>query len=366
MFKKIVSQISFSPATVERLSDYATKTRNQQRLMGGAAAALWCLVVIGALVHIFTPHTTASPTANDLISGGATSVSVALSAYDNNVGDFRLAANLLSIERSHLEQAQPCQHDESLRYVTGKTPYLSEPLERIFQLPNSSILYMRQNTPVKTAISGWCGTSAEQQPFMLSAVDGNIYTAALPVRAPLQTSFTYAHSAHSSTADPLSTSWELSVTNNQPNTYSEDVIFAVGDISEYAQISSVSDEGIVSESAQQILWPGVQLEPGEQITLVATARANQPADETAQQAHNPNAYDCRLSTVFGNTVDIAVPCPLTKQAEMLFHRLPASGSIANLVLYSAVALLATILYLSLKLHSKELRIIRRQINSGGL
>lgn len=43
MFKEIVSQLSFSPAMVERLSTYARTTRQQQRLSG------WSLVVLSVL-----------------------------------------------------------------------------------------------------------------------------------------------------------------------------------------------------------------------------------------------------------------------------------------------------------------------------
>ena len=58
MFKEIVSQISFSPAMVERLSTYARTTKRRQHISGWAFILATLLLVLQVVVTVAPPPQT--------------------------------------------------------------------------------------------------------------------------------------------------------------------------------------------------------------------------------------------------------------------------------------------------------------------
>lgn len=366
MFKRIISQLSLSPATVERLSTYARTTRERQRLMGWAAVLLWVLTTLGVLAVLFPPLPSTSATANDLIPGGISSKEGMLSAYEHNIDGFQTAAGLFSIEADELMAASECEVPAASRYITGRTSYLGESQEHAYQFTDRSVLYLRAPSHL-AGFSGWCGTGPQGK-FAVSAIDGNILTTQLPSRPSLSSSLTRSHSLVQTGAsgDSRALAWELELTNSTDMPIVEDIYFSTGDISEYASISSVSHEGIFTAAQEHVVWPNTMLLPSEKATLTVTAQLDQPIDETSFQPHNPYAYDCRLTTSFGTSLNTDINCPLTKQAEVTLHTLPTSSTARNLSLYVTFSLIATALYVFLRLQTKEIRIIRTHLNSGGL
>lgn len=72
MFQKIVSQISFSPAMVEQLSDYANVLKRRQRISGWSLVIVSLLLVLQGIIT-FLPPTGTQPSidqpVDDFISG---------------------------------------------------------------------------------------------------------------------------------------------------------------------------------------------------------------------------------------------------------------------------------------------------------
>lgn len=362
MFKKIISQLSLSPATVERLGEYAKEVRQQQHLMGWAAIILWCLVTASIFVFVLPLSLSSSQTTNDLVPGGLSSPDAVISAYDNNVDGFRDTASLLSIERSDLQTIDSCKSPDGLHYITGKNSYASTPQERIYQLPNAELVYIRDTPTLPSHATGWCGEAGATD-FMISAADGNIYTSALPAEPAVEHGLIRTHTLnHTEGARTLT--WNLSLANRSAAPVTEDVSFSVGDMNEYATITSISSDGILSNTDHHILWPNVELAPDQELTLPVTAVFDTPVDETAQQAHNPHSYDCRIATTFGNTISADVPCSLTKQIETFFHSLPSTSSLISFFVFLGLAIITSGAYFCLRLQTKELRLIRTHLNTG--
>lgn len=366
MFKKVVSQVTFSPATVQQLAQYATDTRKRQRLHGWAIVALALLIVTCGIVALLPQHHTTTPTANDLVTGGVSSPEAFVSAFDADPGHMQSALDVLDIDRQNLLSAtRPCDtNSQPLTYTTGNMPYQTQG-QVAYERTGAAPLYIRP-VDTTTQLSGWCGLSGTGSPFMISAVDGNILTAVMPAQPQSQNDLVRSQTvstASLTTGQPVS--WTLTVSNPTDQPVTKDIWFATGDIAEYAHITSISERGIMPGDANHALWPALTVESDETRTLTVTAQLNQPVDETARQAFNTHAYDCTVTTVFGNTTNTPVTCPLTKQVESLLHHLPPVSVTAGIILFAGLFIANLCIYLSLRLQSKELRIIRKQLNAGG-
>lgn len=104
MFRKLVSNISFSPALVGQLGFYAKRLRKEEstRRIGLIFTALALVVQYFA---VFAPPESANASSgNDMISGGATSISKVLSAYDRNLNNIKDFYTSLGITRAEIAQ----------------------------------------------------------------------------------------------------------------------------------------------------------------------------------------------------------------------------------------------------------------------
>ena len=361
MFKEIVSQLSFSPATVERLSAYASNVKREQYISGWASIVL-CFVLLIHLITLFLPPSTSYvASSNDLITGGFTSKDMMLLAYDDNTEGFRDAVDLLKISRSDLVDSKEQPAAPTLTYTTGLTPYADDS-ERGYNLPIHTV-YLRHADASHYLQHGWQGVTSDGNPFYITANDGNIFSAALPSREPNRSKLSYSHTVGEITANKT-IQWKLVITNDTNSDIQEDVEFSVADIEEYATIETPF--GAISSDAQHlIVWPGTLLSPGESKTVFVTAHIDMGAGETPLGIANTRSYDCALSSAFGNAQEWPVPCSPIKRIELISHQLPQITSIVPTILYISLSAISLLSYLSLRQRSKEIRIIRTQLNTGG-
>lgn len=102
MFRKLVSNISFSPALVGQLGFYAKRLRKEEavRRIGLIFTALALVVQYFA---VFAPPESANASSgNDMITGGVTSIKQVLSAYDRNHNNTKDFYNSLGITRAEI------------------------------------------------------------------------------------------------------------------------------------------------------------------------------------------------------------------------------------------------------------------------
>lgn len=368
MFKKIISQLSFSPVTVERLGEYAKSIRKRQHIHGWAILVLLLLITAQLITMSLPVNPVVQPTSNDLIPGGLPSRETVLSAYDNNSDGFKDTASLFSITRSNLASANMtdfCLKEASALYTTSRVPYLEAKQVSTYEVSGEPIYI--QPLSERHPVNGWCGISENGKTFFINATDGNIVSPELPNDRGIQTNLVKSLNVDSLNAQAgQSITWNLSIVNTTTGSISEDIWFAVGDISEYAHITNVSDGGSLVSSGSHILWPHLTIGPGDRLNLTVTGYIDHNIDLTARQPYNLHSYDCTLTASFGNTTNTTIACPIVKQVESLFHRLQNTNSSVVLTIYISIFALNLIAYLSLRLRSKELRIIRRQLNTGGL
>jgi hypothetical protein len=85
---------------------------------------------------------------------------------------------------------------------------------------------------------------------------------------------------------------------------------------------------------------------------------------TAQGASDPTSYDCIMTNVFGNEIETKVNCPTPKVVEKVVTELPTTGPTENMIFAGVVLSIVTYFYARTRQVKKEVRLIRRSVNTG--
>ncbi len=191
MFKKIVSNLPFSPALVGQLGFYAKRLKKEEatRRLGFVFLALTLVVQSFA---IFQPPESANASSEtDMVSGGVTSISDYLKSYDANTKHLRDTMNYTGITRHEIVSA-------ASNYTTFKADdKLSWGFASRFsyaQGERAHPIFNENGTKVTTVYSrplrlwgnssmdnlGWVGHSAKIGWFAILKSCGNLVTTKLP------------------------------------------------------------------------------------------------------------------------------------------------------------------------------------------
>ncbi|MNR01036.1 hypothetical protein D3C85_1168300 [compost metagenome] len=142
------------------------------------------------------------------------------------------------------------------------------------------------------------------------------------------------------------------------------------DVLEYADIidlgggSLIKPAGNENTTATSITWPVTAVKPGTTLTKTVSVKVKSviPAIATHQTARG--SYDCKMSNVFGNTLNVSVLCPPEKTIEQVVTQLPHTGASENMIFAGIVLAAVTYFYARARQVKKEVRLIRRDLNAG--
>lgn len=392
MFRKIVSNLSFSPALVGQLGFYAKRLKKEQatRRLGLVFVAL--ALVVQCLAVFQPPESANAASGNDLVYGGLglganRSINNFLAPYDANSNHLQDIMNYMGITRDEISSAQYGS------FITG-TVHRSWGHEAIHSQSQQEIpvtitdstgtkaittVYSRplslSNGP-NARIYAWIGYSPRAGWFAIMQACGNLVTDSIPppivppapakvVQSKTATNVTQGNVSASTVAAQASDkiSYTLTVKNTGGTATTAKVDDFLGDVLEY---STLIDQGggTYDQTTKTLSWPDVTLAPGETqtrsfgIQILATI----PATPVGQS--NPNSYDCVLDNVFGNNVSIAVSCAPPKVIETVTTPLPHTGPTENLLFAGVVLAVVTFFFFRSKQMTKEVRLIRRDLNAG--
>jgi len=194
MFKKIVSNLPFSPALVGQLGFYAKRLRKEE-----ATRRLGLMFVILALIvqslAVFQPSESANASGDtDMVAGGiGTSIDNFLTAYDTNTKNLHDVMNYTGITRNEIASAQFTSFTTGEKLSWGFAPHFSyDQGERQHNIRNIwgqevATVYSR---PLKLwgstsrQISGWVGYSRAMGWFAIMQSCGNLVTDRVPAIPP--------------------------------------------------------------------------------------------------------------------------------------------------------------------------------------
>ncbi len=196
MFRKLVSNLPFSPALVGQIGFYARRLRKEE-----ATRRLGLFMTVLALIvqsfTVFIPSTSANASnVSDMISGGVSSVSDILRAYDNPNTDYKKIMDYIGISRSELASLKKSTIN-SIDYGKGSGTWLTWGRVHKFSAAQGEVqhdisgtvvyskpLWLYDTTSWTTAhgsmYSAFVGTSAKMGTFAIMMGCGNAITRSIP------------------------------------------------------------------------------------------------------------------------------------------------------------------------------------------
>ncbi len=137
------------------------------------------------------------------------------------------------------------------------------------------------------------------------------------------------------------------------------------DVLEYASILNEGGGEFDSE-AKTLSWPDVTLAAGESESRIFTVKLASTIPAGAQGVSDAASYDCVMINTFGNATEVDVNCPAVKGVETTVKELPTTGPTANMIFGGVLLAVVTYFYARSRQLKTEVRLIRRDLNSGHL
>ena len=173
--------------------------------------------------------------------------------------------------------------------------------------------------------------------------------------------FVNALSVVANAGDQISYTITIENTGLSPETVKLDE--HLGDILEYATLSD-NGGGTLNESTKILSWSDVTLDPKGKQTRTFVVNVQNEIPSTAKGASDPTSYDCIMSNVFGNSIDININCPTPKIIENVTSELPKTGPTENIIFSGITLAFATYFYARSRQTKKEIYLIRKDANTG--
>lgn len=157
--------------------------------------------------------------------------------------------------------------------------------------------------------------------------------------------------------------YTITVTNNGLDSTSVNFKEDVSDVVEYASVLDAGGGNYDTEK-QAITWPEVTLKPKESQSRMFVVQLASTVPSAAQGISDKASYDCIMTNTFGNTVNIPVDCPAPKEVEQVVTQLPHTGPTENMLFAGVLFAVVAYFYARSRQLKKEVRLIRRDVNTG--
>ena len=337
MFKKIISNLSFSPALVAQLGFYAKRLRKEQttRRLGLIFVAL--ALVVQSLAVFQAPESANASSPNDFVAGGLgtgsnRSLNNFLNPYDANANGLKSTMDHFGITREEIAAAQ----FGTFTTGTDKISWGFENRTGATQVEVRDAQYnkirdvwgrpMHVNNGTKATIYGWIGHSQSMGWFAIMQVCGNLVTdhfpptpqpPAPPKPAPANievsktaTNVTRGNVDATKATAKANDKITFNVTLKNSGGTAKEVAFSdnLSDTLEYANLID-KGAGTFNDQTKVLSWPNVTLQPGETQTRTFTVQVKSPVPLNGVSSGQTGSYDCQIRNTFEtSTVTVPVDC----------------------------------------------------------
>lgn len=395
MFKKIVSNLSFSPALVGQLGFYAKRLKKEEttRRLGLIFVAL--ALVVQCLAVFQPPESANAASSNDMVYGGLglgshRSINNFLAPYDANTSHLKDIMNYMGISRAEIANAQFSSfitgttkrswgHNPAFSAAAGEVattitdPTGVTPITTLYSRPLS--LWDGPNA----RIYAYIGHSDRVGWFALMQACGNLVTESVPPPitppAPKPAALTFSKTATNISQGNVTASTvaakendKITYTLNMENTGGTAAPVKISDnLTDTLEYSSLIDKGggTFDDSTKTLSWPDISLKPGETQERSFAVQVLATIPSTPTGASDAQSYNCVMNNAFeGSGVTIPVTCAPPKVIEHITTELPHTGPRENMIFAGVILAVVTYFFLRSKQLGKEVRLIRRDLNAG--
>ncbi len=461
MFRKLVSNLPFSPSLVGQLGFYAKRLKKEEatRKLGLIFTALALIVQSFA---VFTPPESANASSpSNMIQGGVSSLQGILNNYDANTNNMKDLFTALGITREDLQSLKATTVNSKTDNVRswGLTSRFSTAQgERTYTAPLASggnrtwyyrPLVLWDSLPYTIAngstYPAFQGVSAKFGWFAIMNACGNLltnkavpdypcppntngtYPNCTPIPCPTGTTGTYpncapppppvkpcpqnpALTANNPDCQPCPDSptlwikdgkckadlirlktaknitrgnidatttvaqasdkivYSLTIENKGATSADETLVEHIDDVLEYAKVIDNGGGSLTKDPSTNVAiltWPKFSVKPGEKITRMFTVQMLDKIPAMGQGTSDKTSYDCKMINTYGNAIQINVQCPVEKQVvENTVSTLPHTGPRENMIFAAIVFAGVAFFYARTRQLKTEVRLIRRDFNTG--
>lgn len=386
VFRKLVSNLPYSPALITEIGFYAGRLRDED-ITRRVTVLFVVLALIMQSLAIFSPPESANASSEqDIIRGGVSDLNDFLTRYDHNENDVKDIYSAVGISRAEIAAARP-ETITSINntYIMSRYGQLSSANKEISLSYQRSVggIGIRYFSPLSAisgqnqSFKGWAGHSAILGWFGIVQASGSLATHGIPTTfAPYSANtmqalktisaqnLTEGKTSESVTAKPMDKiSYTLQLSNPRSITVNDSFSVHITDILEYATLIDTGG-GSFNQESGTLSWPSAELAPGgvQKRTFVIQMLSDLPS--TGRGISNPESYDCKITVAFGNAYVTQVSCPVSKDFEAALSQLPGVGIGGNLIFMTVILFLALFFSIRTRQLKRELQIIRHNFNTG--
>ncbi len=139
----------------------------------------------------------------------------------------------------------------------------------------------------------------------------------------------------------------------------------MNDVLDYALITDF--HGGTIDKDNFVYWPAKDIKPSQTIRNQISVKVKSPLPQTNTPLSDKNRFDLVMTNVYGDTINIKLPCVGAKCVEVTTTTLPNTGPGTSLAIGFAVTALAGYFFARSRLFATELDIVREDFaNSGGM
>ena len=393
MFRKLVSNLSFSPALITQVGFYARRLRQEEITRRLTIVFMVLALVVQSLAVFSPPESANAASEQDLIRGGVRDLDDLITRYDKNADDIRDIYGTLGITREELIAVKfsSFNSQDDIYAVSRYGQYSPEQGETSFSYKRSSgnvgiryisPLALADTSSAKqhsgTTYPAWIGQSDKLGWFAIIKSNASVATKGYPssitpnsatatshlVKALTVHNITQDTPAETTTAKPFDKlRYTVSIKNTGSRTAQLPLSVNLSDTLEYSRI--VDDGGgVLDTTTKTLTWNTVTIPAGasQERTFAVQVLSEIPATPTGTS--NSNSYDCVMTSTFGSSTRIGVECPLAKGIEGVINQLPGTGILMNLAFSGVIAAVVLYFYIRTRQLKKEIRLIRHNINVG--
>lgn len=386
MFRKLVSNLPFSPALIHDVGFYASRLRKEEVTRQLTLIFVALTLVMQSLAVFSPPESANASSEQDIVRGGLSGLDDFLLRYERNDDDLKDIFTAIGISQSELATMRP-----STIRVTDDSYLLTRYGQLSANANEASLSYQRSVggigvryfspladiTRSTATFEGWTGESPATGWFAVLKSSGGLVTRGLPsavsaagasnsliTKTVTATNLSQSGAPATTTAQPLDKiAYTIKAVNT--GTTSATIPFSVhlSDVLEYATLIDAGGATYDSTTAT-LSWQQTQLAAGksQERTFVVQLFSELPATATGQS--NPASYDCTLAVSFGTRSSTPVACPPAKATESIINQLPTTSLATNIIFGGTLLAIVTYFYVRTRQLKKEIRIIRHNINTG--
>lgn len=385
VFKKLVSNLAYSPALIEDIGVYANRLKREELIRKTTLLFIVLTLILQSFVFFSPPDSVNASNKQDLVHGGIRDLNDFLSMYDRNDQDIKDILLHFNIKREDIENARPIniqltpQTYELNRYGMVNSP----DKEALITYKRSSggtdtrYLTLLSDTKNIRSVNGWESVSTSFGWFGISKTNGSLLMKGLPPKirhlsdssAPLQQSISIRNLTQdddlknivAESGDRIE--YRLQITNIDNSPTLSNFFVRIDDLLEYGSVID-SGGGLFDDETKTLTWPQIKIAPDETQVRTFVIKMAPKIPLVPKGQSNPSSHDCMMTIVFGEKKSLPVDCPLIKNIELSMNILPSINRGAILAFIFTVVVVSLYLYMRTKQLRKELRILRHNFNNG--